>query len=100
MKRSANEFQCPSCGVAVSPNAKSCVCGARRDGTTWLASATYDGLDVGEDDFDYDDFVRREFGKEGRGTNWFTRMSAKERFWWFVAVVLLVAFAAMALAGW
>ncbi len=100
MKRSTNEFQCPKCGATVSPNAKSCACGARRDGNTWLSAERYDGLDLGEDDFNYEDFVRREFGKDGKGVNWFTRMSAKERFWWFTAVILLVAFAVMALSGW
>jgi len=100
MKPPSNEFLCPGCGVAISPNARSCVCGAKCEGSTWLASEAYDGLDLGEDDFDYDDFIRREFGKHGKGGNWFTRMSPKERFWWFTAVILLAAFVAMVLAGW
>ncbi len=100
MKRASTDFRCPSCGASISPNARSCVCGAQRDGSGWIASETYDGLDLGEDDFDYDDFVRREFGADGRKVNWFARMTPKERFWWVVAVVLFVAFAALALAGW
>ena len=75
-------------------------CGARRDGSDWLRPEAYDGLEIGEDEFDYDDFLRREFGEGGNGTNWFTRMSSKERFWWCTAVVLLAAFVTMALAGW
>ena len=101
MKRPPNEFHCPSCGASVSPNAKSCVCGARRDGGTWLAPEASDGLDLDDDDFDYDDFVRREFGgASGQRWSWFARMSPKERFWWVVAVVVLAAFVAMAMAGW
>ncbi len=101
MKRTPADFRCPSCGTALSPNARSCACGAHRDGSGWSASETYDGLDLGEDDFDYDDFVRREFGdSSGERWSWFARMSPKERFWWIVAVVVFAAFAAMALAGW
>ncbi len=102
MKRGAAEVHCPTCGRSLSPNAKSCACGARRDASGWLAPEIYDGLDLGggDDDFDYEEFLRKEFGKGGRGGNWFTRMSPKERFWWVVAVILLAAFAALALAGW
>lgn len=94
------DFRCPACGEAVSPNARSCSCGATRDGEDWLAPEALDGLDLGDDDFDYDDFIRREFGRDGRPANGFLRMSPKERFWWVVAVVLLVAFASLALSGW
>ena len=101
MKRLPNDFQCPTCGASLSPNAKSCGrCGARGDGSDWLRPEAYDGLDLGDDDFDYEDFLRREFGEAGKGGNWFTRMTPKERFWWFTAVILLAAFVAMALAGW
>lgn len=96
------DFRCPTCGESLSPNARSCGrCGARRDGSDWVAPSTYDGLDLGDgEDFDYDDFLRREFGHDGRGGNWFTRMTPKERFWWVVAVIVLAAFAALALGRW
>ena len=74
-------------------------CGATREGGSWLYPEAHDGLDLGEDDFDYDDFVRREFGKDGRPAHWFARMTPKERFWWVVAVVLLVAIVSLILAG-
>jgi len=87
-----NEFSCPQCGAEISPNARSCArCGARKEGAEWLGAERYDGVDLGEDEFDYEDFVRREFGKGG-DRNWFSRLTPKERFWWTVAVVLLVAF--------
>jgi hypothetical protein len=95
------DFRCPTCATSLSPNARSCGrCGARREGDSWLTPDSYDGLGLDEDAFDYDDFLRREFGSDSQGGNWFTRMSVKERFWWVVAVILLVAFVAMALPGW
>lgn len=85
------EFRCPTCGKVLSPNARSCgACRAEHDGTEWLAPEAYDGLHFGEDEFNYDAFVRREFGAGDGGGNWFTRLTPQERFWWVVAVVLLV----------
>lgn len=93
MKSIPGEFRCPTCGKVLSPNARSCgACRAEYEGSEWLAPETYDGLHLVEGDFDYDEFVRREFGSGGRGGNWFTRLTPKERFWWVVAVVLLVVF--------
>jgi hypothetical protein len=90
----SKEFRCPVCGKPLSPNARSCGgCGARREGTEWFAPDVYDGLGLDEDDFDYEEFLRREFGDSGAGRgNWFLRMTPKERLWWVTAVILLLAF--------
>ena len=40
-------------------------------------------LDLPDDEFNYDEFVQREFGKPKR--------SPKQIFWWVVAVALLIA---------
>lgn len=77
---------CPNCGAAVPPRAKACPeCGA--DETTgWSEDARRDGLDLPDDSFDYDDFVKREFGSRNpvpRGIHWF---------WWVVALVAAAAF--------
>jgi len=74
---------CPHCGAEVPPNAKACpACGS--DGQTgWSEKACYDGLDLPEENFDYDDFVKREFKGEKplpRGIHWF---------WWLVALLLI-----------
>ena len=96
----SDQFRCPTCAHPLSPNARSCGrCGTRREGATWLTPGSADGLGIDDEPFDYDDFIRREFGEGGRADNWFTRMSAKERFWWVVAVVLLAAFVVMVLPG-
>jgi hypothetical protein len=44
----------------------------------------YDGLDLPDEDFDYDEFVAREFGHvphKQLGVKWY---------WWWIGVVLLV----------
>jgi uncharacterized membrane protein YvbJ len=77
---------CPNCGAEVPRNAKACPeCGS--DETTgWSEAAQTDGLDLPDENFDYDEFVKQEFG-EGtpvpRGIHWF---------WWVIALLLIVAF--------
>jgi hypothetical protein len=78
---------CPNCGAEVPPRARACPeCGS--DETTgWSEAAEGGGLDLPEEHFDYDDYVKREFGEEGpvpRGVHWF---------WWAVAVIVLGALA-------
>ena len=79
---------CPNCGAEVSPRAKACPeCGADEE-TGWSEAAGTDGLDLPDDNFDYDDFVKREFGSPNpvpRGIHWF---------WWVVALVVAAAFIA------
>lgn len=84
---STDPFHCPECGADVSPNALGCRCGARKVDGQWVASETYDGVDLpDEEDFDYDEFVAREFG-EGK-----SEKSFREVFWWLVALLTLIAF--------
>jgi hypothetical protein len=49
--------------------------------------AKTDALGLPDDSFNYDDFVKREFGdgehRRPSGLNWF---------WWVVAVILIVVF--------
>jgi uncharacterized membrane protein YvbJ len=76
---------CPNCGADVPRNAKACPeCGS--DETTgWSEEARTSGLDLPDDKFDYDGFVKQEFGGERkpRGISWL---------WWIVAVVLILLF--------
>ncbi len=78
---------CPNCGAEVPPDARACPqCGSDEQ-TGWSEAAETDGLDLPDEKFDYDDFVKREFEKEParpRGLHWF---------WWVVAILLLLAFA-------
>ena len=61
-------------------------CGADED-SGWSEDAYAQSLGIPEDDFDYDEFVEREFGGEKhrikpQGLHWF---------WWLVGLALLAA---------
>ncbi len=77
-------FECPVCGEDVPAKAKSCPhCGACEK-SGWNEDARgADGLDLPDDDFDYDEFARREFGTP-------TKLAGKQLFWKATAVVILV----------
>jgi hypothetical protein len=83
---------CPVCGALVPSKARACPeCGAD-DATGWSDRAAAQRLGLPDDEFDYDEFVKEEFGggqREGgtrpRGISWF---------WWIVAVGLLALSAA------
>lgn len=89
--------RCPECGAPVHLNASACRhCGARKGSAGWQRSERYDGLDLPEDDdFDYAEFVAREFG-EGQKAGW-RGWEARRRFWCVVAVITLIAFTWMSL---
>lgn len=77
---------CPNCGAEVPPGAKACPeCGSDEE-TGWSDNATAGRLGLPDDEFDYDEFVEREFrGKQPkrRGPHWL---------WWVVALLLAGAF--------
>ena len=83
--------QCPACGEWVPRGVLACDdCGACAK-SGWKKDADeidYDGLDLPDDDedFDYDDFVKREFGQDGDGRPALT----KEQMWKIVAAILLI----------
>ncbi len=83
---SAGPDYCPNCGAAVPRNAKACPeCGSDEQ-TGWSDEARTGGLDLPEPEFNYDDFVKKEFGGRSpvpRGMRWW---------WWIVALVVLIAF--------
>jgi len=84
---------CPSCGAEVPPGAKACPeCGSDEQ-TGWSEQARYDHLDLPHDNFDHDEFVKREFGSEPikpHGIPWF---------WWVIALFLIVLATMVFLAG-
>ena len=77
---------CPHCGADLPANVKACPeCGSDEE-TGWSEQARSDGLGLPDDNFDYGEFVKTEFGKEGvkpRGLHWF---------WWLVALAIIVSF--------
>jgi hypothetical protein len=73
---------CPNCGADVPPKAKACPeCGSD-ESTGWSDDAHAHSLDLPDENFDYDEFVQREFSKPKR--------SKRQTFWWVVAVILLL----------
>ncbi len=73
---------CPNCGAEVPRRAKSCPeCGSD-ESTGWSERATTQSLDLPDDEFDYEEFTQREFGKPKR--------APRKIFWWVVALVLLL----------
>lgn len=78
---------CPNCGADMARNAKVCPeCGSDEK-TGWSDDADAGGLDLPDDEFNYDKFVENEFGGKKkivpRGVHWF---------WWIVAVILVAGF--------
>ena len=77
---------CPNCGAEVPPDAKACPACGSDEQTGWSEQARYDNLDLPDENFDYDDFVKREFGAKKplpRGVHWF---------WWLVGIALAASF--------
>jgi predicted nucleic acid-binding Zn ribbon protein len=76
---------CPNCGADVPRSAKACPeCGSCEK-TGWSERAAYDGVGLPDDAFDYDEFVREEFGERK------ARPSAIKWIWWGVAVLVVMA---------
>jgi hypothetical protein len=83
------EVDCPHCGASVPRGAKACpTCGSDEQ-TGWAPDADSEGLDLpagygGDDDFNYDDFARREFPEQRRRGRWAVAMG-------ILIVVILLA---------
>lgn len=80
---------CPNCGTEVPRGAKACPeCGSDEE-TGWSEDAAADNLGLPDDNFNYEEFVKEEFGgasAKPRGISWF---------WWVIAVVVLLGFVLM-----
>jgi len=76
---------CPNCGAELSPKARVCPQCGSDEKTGWSEDAHLGGLDLPDEDFNCDEFVKDEFGGtevKPRGLHWF---------WWLVALLLLIA---------
>ena len=76
---------CPNCGADLPKNAVVCPeCGSDEK-TGWSDEAATGGLDLPDDDFNYEEFVEREFNPKPKPGNvhWV---------WWVTAVLLLAIF--------
>jgi hypothetical protein len=77
---------CPNCGADVPRHAKCCPeCGADEK-SGWSDSAYAGNLGIPEENFDYENFVKEEFGfhrAKPRGIHWL---------WWLTALILVLLF--------
>ena len=79
---------CPVCGEDVPRGALACPeCGAdHRSG--WREDAEHEGVDLGDDDFDYEEFASREFSSS-------PKPAGIAPVWWIAGLILLAALLAM-----
>ena len=76
---------CPVCGEDVPRDVQVCPeCGADHSSGWRDDAVTYDGVDLAEDGFDYDVFVRQEFGSQAK-------LAGLKTVWWIVAIAMLVS---------
>lgn len=77
---------CPGCAKKKKP-------AAAKTRKSWQQDKTHDGLDLPDEEFDYDDFVAREFGGKPHrtlGVKWY---------WWLLGVALLILMVLLATGG-
>ena len=76
---------CPVCNEDVPLGALACPeCGADHNSGWGKDADFYDGVNLPDDDFKYDDFVKREFGSQ-------LKPSALKLVWWIAGIVLIAA---------
>lgn len=84
---------CPCCGARLEPEVEVCPeCGAD-ERTGWAQSWQADTALEEEAPFDYEGYVRREFGGQAARGRW--KPEGVSWFWWVVAVLLLVGLGVM-----
>jgi hypothetical protein len=77
---------CPVCGEDVPRGALACPeCGADHESGWREGAESYDGMDLpdGDEGFDYDEFVQREFGAS-------PKPEGVKTLWWITAIVLIL----------
>lgn len=75
---------CPHCGAELPAGARACPACGSDETTGWSDRAYEERLGLPDDEFNYDEFVREEFGgpKPARpGLQWI---------WWAAAILLLL----------
>ncbi|MEO8044722.1 MAG: zinc ribbon domain-containing protein [Spartobacteria bacterium] len=75
---------CPVCGEEVPRSAVACPeCGADHN-SGWREEAESDEVALPEEDFDYDEFIAKEFGSS-------PKPAAIRMVWWITAIIVLTA---------
>jgi hypothetical protein len=84
------KYQCPSCNHEVSVGIPCPICSSKNKQIpaapkSWKQDKHVEGLDLPDEDFDYDDFVKKEFGRSPHnkiGIKWY----------WYVVAILIVLY--------
>ena len=80
---------CPVCSEDVPSDASACPeCGADHNSGWRHDAGSYDALDLPGEDFDYDEFVRQEFGSSAKPPGMKT-------IWWITAILIIIGSAAL-----
>ena len=80
---------CPVCGEDISSGALACPeCGADHNSGWRQDAETYEALDLPDEDFNCDQFVRDEFGSS-------FKPAGMKTIWWITAILIIVASAAL-----
>jgi uncharacterized membrane protein YvbJ len=75
---------CPVCGEDVPRDALACPeCGADHNSGWRQESNVYDAVDLPDESFNYDEFIRTEFGSAAKP-------SAIKTFWWIAGIIVII----------
>ncbi|MEX1048399.1 MAG: hypothetical protein WED15_02640 [Akkermansiaceae bacterium] len=86
-------YICPSCATEVRvgelcpgcPKKKNKAKATKAKPKPWVQPKSTDGLDLPSEDFDYGDFISREFGKSPH------QKTGQKWYWWVLALAILIA---------
>jgi hypothetical protein len=80
----ALRYICPFCDADVRVGKPCPGCAKKKPAKKpWVQDASADGLNLPDDDFDYNDFIAREFGKAPH------RRTGLKWYWWALAIIIL-----------
>jgi hypothetical protein len=91
--KDADWYACPYCGAEVRVGSRGCLkCVQEAVGKKWQQDEYLDGVDLPDDpsEFDYNDFVKREFGARQSSRLKPSGVSWK---WWIAGIILIGALA-------
>jgi hypothetical protein len=93
----ADWFACPSCGAEVQVGSRGCSKCSKNTPKSWAEEPHLDGVSLPDDpdDFDYNDFVNREFGRPSSIKP--PHLAWK---WWLTAIILLALMITGLISNW